>query len=346
MTVPVVAPIDPRWDLALQAAIDQKTKPIGALGDLEALAFQLGRVQQTLRPRIQAPALFVFAADHGLAEAGVSAYPSEVTWQMVENFLAGGAAINVFARQVGLKLHIVDAGVRHDFAGRAGLLDAKVAWGTRNSLYEPAMTEAQCETALTRGAALLQTQLEPACSVVGFGEMGIGNTSAATLLLARLLDLSLHDSVGRGTGLDDAQLQHKQAVLAAVLARHAEAKAPLAALQALGGFEIAMMVGAQLAAARAGKLILVDGLIASAAWLVAWQLQPALRDYTVFCHRSAEPAHSALLAHVGANPLLDLHLRLGEGTGAALALPLLEAAAAFLSEMASFGEAQVSARCC
>lgn len=344
MRLPEISHVSSALDTALQAAIDQKTKPLGALGDLEALALQLGRVQQSLTPQITAPALFIFAADHGLAQAGVSAYPAEVTWQMVENFLAGGAAINVFARQVGLQLHIVDAGVRHEFGTRLGLIDAKIGWGTRNSLHEAAMSELECVSAVQRGMAVVAEHLAADCTVVGFGEMGIGNTSAATLLLARLLDLTLADSVGRGTGLDDAQLRHKQAVLGAVLARHPAATTPWAALQAFGGFEIAMMVGAQLAAAQAGKLVLVDGLIASAAWLVAWQLQPALRDYTVFCHRSAEPAHSALLAHVGATPLLDLHLRLGEGTGAALALPLLEAAAAFLSEMASFGQAQVSVR--
>ena len=330
---------------ALQARIDQKTKPLGALGQLEALALQAGLVQQRLDPGLNRPQMRVFAGDHGAARAGVSAYPQEVTWQMVENFLAGGAAINVFCRLNGLDLAVVDAGVAHDFAPRAGLIDAKVAPGTANFIEEAAMSAAARDLAVTRGADQVRALAAQGCNVLGLGEMGIGNTAAAALLAHVLTGAPLADCVGRGTGLDDAGLRHKRALLERAAARAglpAGNAEPLAALAEFGGYEIAMMVGALLAGAEAGMLLLVDGFIVSVAALIAIRLQPAVRAYTVFCHRSAEPGHAAVLDALAARPLLDLDLRLGEGTGAALALPLLRAALAFLNEMASFAAAGVS----
>ncbi|MEF8720840.1 MAG: nicotinate-nucleotide--dimethylbenzimidazole phosphoribosyltransferase [Candidatus Accumulibacter necessarius] len=330
----------------LQARIDGKTKPPGSLGQLERLALQVGQVQQSLTPSLDRPRLLVFAGDHGAARAGVSAYPQEVTWQMVENFLSGGAAINVFARLNGLELQVIDAGVAHDFGARQGLVDAKIAFGTRSYLEQAAMSSAERDAALVRGAAIVHALAEQGCRVIGFGEMGIGNTAAASLLTHCLTGTPLVDCVGRGTGLDDAGLARKQALLAqaarrAALAPDADA---LSVLAEFGGFEIAMMSGAMLAAAERGLLLLIDGFIVTSALLVAARLAPAICDYCVFCHRSAEPGHLAQLRALNAEPLLDLGLRLGEGTGAALAWPLVRAAAAFLNEMASFESAGVSSQ--
>ncbi|MDL5031679.1 nicotinate-nucleotide--dimethylbenzimidazole phosphoribosyltransferase [Pelomonas sp. APW6] len=325
----------------LQARIDSKTKPLGSLGQLETLMQRLGLILGTETPQLKQPQLMVFAGDHGLAARGVSAYPSDVTWQMVENFLAGGAAVSVLARQHGLALSVVDAGVRHDFAPRPGLIQAKVAPGTADALEHPAMTADQCATAVGAGRGLLSAQ--PG-NVLILGEMGIGNTSAAALLLARLADLPIADCVGRGTGLDNAQLARKTEILGQVLARHPDARTPLAALQAFGGFEIAMMVGAVLQAALERRVIVVDGFITSSAVLVAARLQPAVLERCVFAHRSNEQAHRLMLAQMQAQPLLDLGLRLGEGSGAALAWPLLESACRILAEMASFAAAGVSER--
>lgn len=340
-----ITPVERSLTAALQHKVDRKTKPLGALGQLEALAIQLGLIQQRLDPQISQPQMLVFAGDHGAAKAGVSAYPQDVTWQMVENFLAGGAAINVFSRLNGLGLAVVDAGVAHDFGARAGLIDAKVAHGTANYLAEPAMSGEQCGEAIARGAAIVRNLAAQGCNVVGFGEMGIGNTAAASLITHCLTGVALADCIGRGTGLDDAGLVRKQGLLAQALQRCPASRVadePLKVLAEFGGFEIAAMVGAMMAAAEARMAVLVDGFIVSAAALIACRLQPAMRDYCIFCHRSAEPGAQAQLQAMQAEPLIDLGLRLGEGTGAALAFPLLKAAVAFLNEMASFESAGVS----
>ena len=336
--------LDDSLDAALQHKIDNKTKPRGSLGRIEALALQIGRIQGSLTPRFAQPHLLVFAGDHGAAKAGVSAYPQDVTWQMVENFLAGGAAINVFARANGLALKIVDAGVAHDFNRRAGLIDAKIDAGTRNYIAEPAMSTAQCELALERGAQIADALANEGCNVLGFGEMGIGNTASAALITHALTGTPLAECVGRGTGLDDAGLKRKGELLAQAAHRAAlpaDADA-LGVLTEFAGFEIVMMAGAMLGGARRGMTLLIDGFIVGSALLAAARLAPNIRDYCVFCHRSAEPGHRAQLAALAAEPLLDLGLRLGEGTGAALAWPLLKAATAFLDEMASFESAGVS----
>ncbi|MDP3172162.1 MAG: nicotinate-nucleotide--dimethylbenzimidazole phosphoribosyltransferase [Polaromonas sp.] len=337
--------IEPTADAALQARlqykIDQKTKPQGALGQLERLALQIGLIQRSDSLRFEAPQMVVFAADHGIAAEGVSAFPQAVTLQMVGNMLAGGAAINVFARQHGFALQVVDAGVAAELGAHAKLLQRKIAAGTANICDGPAMSMAQAVQAIHAGMAVVK---DLPGNVVAFGEMGIANTSPAALLLARLAGLPLADVVGRGTGLDDAQLTHKQAVLARALARHACVHEPLAVLAALGGFEIAMMAGAMLQAASERRVVLVDGFIAGAAALVACALLPSAKDYLVFCHRSAERGHHLLLAQLQATPLLDLDMRLGEGTGALLAWPLLQSASLFMAEMASFDSAGVSGK--
>jgi len=338
-----IAAPDQGLAVALQHKIDQKTKPRGSLGQLEKLAYRVGLIQQRLDPHFSQPHLLVFAGDHGAARAGVSAYPQEVTWQMVDNFLAGGAAINVFARCGGLHLTVVDAGVAHDFAHRPGLIHAKVAPGTANFIEQAAMTVDQCELAIARGAEIVRNLAGNGCNVVGFGEMGIGNTAAATLITHCLTGVPLVDCIGRGTGLDDAGLTRKQALLEQAMKRErVGGNAPLAVLAEFGGFEIAMMLGAMLAAAEARMLLLIDGFIVGAAALTAARLFPMLTHYCVFSHCSAEPGHAAQLQALGGEPLLDLGLRLGEGTGAALAFPLVQAAVAFLNEMASFESAGVA----
>jgi nicotinate-nucleotide--dimethylbenzimidazole phosphoribosyltransferase len=328
---------------ALQHRIDRKTKPLGSLGRLEALAVQAGLIQGAERPVLVAPQLIVFASDHGLAARGVSAYPSDVTWQMVENFLAGGAAVSVLARQHGLALTVVDAGVAHDFGPRPDgrLLDRKVASGTADALVEPAMTQAQCAQAVRAGMDVVQGL--PGNAVL-LGEMGIGNTSSAALLLSRLTGADIDGCTGRGTGLDDAGLAHKRSLLREVLARHPEATAPWDVMAAFGGFEIAMLAGAAVQAASERRIVVVDGFIAGAALLWASRLVPEVLGYCVWAHRSAEAGHRLMMDALGADPLLDLGLRLGEGSGAALAWPLVDSAVRVLNEMASFESAGVSDR--
>ncbi len=366
----VMSPLDRTLAPALQARIDGKTKPLGALGRLESLALQLGLIQHSLAPQIRQPHILVCAGDHGAAKAGISAYPQEVTWQMVENFLAGGAAINVLARQADAQLIVADAGVAHDFGARDGLLAVKVgAGGTANYLAGPAMDAAQCRAALTHGAAIVQQLAASGCNTLGFGEMGIGNTASASLLTHCLTGLPLADVVGRGTGLDDAGLERKRTLLQQALdiwpqrphfnsfpcAAEGEtlkrspqadetksAENAISILARFGGFEIAMLTGAMLAAAQAGMTLVIDGFIVTSALLVACRIAPEILGYCVFSHRSNEAGHRLQLDWLNVQPLLDLDLRLGEGSGAALALPLLRSACAVINEMASFASAGVS----
>lgn len=331
---------------ALQHKIDRKTKPLGALGRLEPLAHQIGLVQQTLTPELRQPHIVVFAGDHGAARAGVSAYPQDVTWQMVENFLAGGAAINVFSRQMGIGLTVVDAGVNHDFGKRSGLVDAKIAPGTANYIEQPAMTPEQRDAALQRGREIAHALADNGCNCVGFGEMGIGNTASASLITHCLVgaahDADLYTVTGRGTGLDDAGLLRKRTLLAQALERGGRPHDGRAVLVEYGGFEIAMMAGAMLGAAEKRMLILVNGFIVTAALLAAYAINSNVIAYCAFAHRSQEPGHRVQLDYLDAQPLMELDLRLGEGTGAALALPLVQAAVNFLNDMASFESAGVS----
>ena len=330
---------DPALAARVQHRIDHKTKPLGALGRLEALGLQLALIQGRDAPALHAPQLVVFAADHGIAAQGVSAYPQAVTVQMVANMLAGGAAVSVLARQHGLALTVVVCGVAADLAPQPGLVVAKVRAGTADSSLGAAMSAAECVAAMAHGARLLHGL--PG-NVLLLGEMGIANTSAAALLMARLTGLPIAQCTGRGTGLSDAGLAHKCAVLQGVLALHAQATAPLAALAALGGLEIATLAGAVLAAAQERRVVVVDGFITTAAVAVAAALAPEVLQRCVFAHASAESGHAAWLAHLGVRPLLDLGLRLGEGSGAALAWPLLKSAELLLAQMASFGSAGVS----
>jgi nicotinate-nucleotide--dimethylbenzimidazole phosphoribosyltransferase len=330
---------NPELAQQLQKKLDNKTKPLGSLGRIEALALRIGLILGTESPNLNDPQLLVFAGDHGLVAQGVSAYPSDVTWQMVENFLAGGAAVSVLARQHGIGLTVVDCGVRHDFEPRSGLIIRKVGYGTADSMQGLAMTDAQRDQALRHGGELVKNL--PG-NVLLLGEMGIGNTSAASLLMSRLVKVDIADCTGAGTGLNASGVQRKIEILRAVLGRHPEANDPLSALSAFGGFEIATMVGAVLQAAADQRLIVVDGFITSAAVLLAVSMMPAAAGYCVFAHQSGEKGHALMLAHMQAEPLLDLGLRLGEGSGAAMAWPLFASACALLREMASFESAGVS----
>ncbi len=330
---------DAGFDRTVRDLIDNKTKPPGALGRVEAVALQLARATGTPAPRLASCELTIFAADHGIAAEGVSAYPQAVTREMVLNFLNRGAAANVFAEAVGASVRVVDAGVAGDPIGHPDLVQRRIGPGTRNCLAGPAMTGAQRDDALRAGRRLAEGS--PA-DVLCFGEMGIGNTSAATLLAHKLLGLPVADLAGRGTGLDDAGLAHKTAVLEAAAARTGPDPDAAQALAEYGGFEIAMMAGAMLGAADSNRPVLVDGFISTAAAVAALGIAPAAGRCLVYAHRSAEHGHRAMLDALGAQPVLDLGMRLGEGTGALLAWPVVRAASAMLTDMASFESAGVS----
>lgn len=341
VNLPQVNPVGTLLDDQITHAIDTKTKPPGSLGRIEALAAQIARVQHTLTPVMESCSLTIFAADHGIARAGVSAFPQEVSRQMVLNFLAEGAAANVFANSQGIAVRVVDAGLAGEPLSHERLISRRVAPGTNSFLDGPAMTHEQLSSCLEFGAELGRSATGDA---VAFGEMGIANTSSAALLAHKLTGQSLAQFVGRGTGVDDEGLVRKLAVLEKASAR---ASGKLDADQAMaeyGGFEINMMAGAMLGTASTGRIILVDGTIATAAAMAAIHLLPAAAEYMVFSHASGDAGHEAMILALEVRPLLDLDLRLGEGTGALLAWPLLKCAAAMLRDMASFESAGVSGK--
>jgi nicotinate-nucleotide--dimethylbenzimidazole phosphoribosyltransferase len=332
-------------DLAadLTHKINFKTKPLGALGRLEELALQIGLVQNTLSPVLKNPAIVVFAGDHGVVAEGVSAYPQEVTFQMVMNFLAGGAAINVFCKQNGIELNIVDAGVNYDFPNALpGLTRLKIGHGTKNFKNESAMSREDLHRAIRCGAKVVEDLHAQGCNVIGFGEMGIGNTASASAIMSVLCNLPVEECVGKGTGLDAAGVSRKVSVIREAIGRYTSPMSPWDVLEAFGGYEIVQMCGAMLAAAELNMLILVDGFIASAAFLAARQAEPGIQEYAVFCHQSGEQGHKKMLDFMQVRSVLQLDMRLGEGTGAALCYPLIQSAVAFLNNMASFESAAVS----
>lgn len=326
----------------LQDKIDSKTKPVGSLGTLEALAFQMATVFETLNPKILKPNIVVFAADHGIANHGVSDYPQDVTRQMVNNFLDGGAAINVFCNQNNIELSIVDSGVNYDFPTNAKLIDAKIAKGTQSFLHVPAMSESEVHLCFEKGKSIVENIAKSGSNCIGFGEMGIGNTSTASVLMSLLTDFPIEDCVGKGTGVENEKLLLKQNLLKKAIESYSGQAEILSQLSYFGGFEIIQMAGGMLTAFENKMLILVDGFICTVAYLIAFKINPNIKQNAVFCHCSAEKAHSELLNYLGAKPILNLDLRLGEGTGCAVAFPILKSAEAFLNEMASFESAGVS----
>lgn len=325
----------------LQDKINTRTKPVGSLGKLESIALKIGKIQNTLTPKLTKPTILVFAADHGIADEGVSHCPKEITPQMVMNFTRGGAGINVFCRQHDIALKVIDAGVDFDFPEELGVIDSKIARGSENMLHRPAMTIANCTKAMERGAEFVRAEHDNGCNVIGFGEMGIGNTSPASLLLHKFTGYPLSECVGRGSGLSEAGIKHKYEILKAVSEKYAPVT-PLEILATFGGLEIAMMCGAVLEAFRLNMTILADGFIATSAFLTAVEIEPRVLDNTIFTHSSNEVGHTLMLKYMNADPVLHLELRLGEGTGAALAYPLLQSALIFLNEMASFESASVT----
>lgn len=335
MNLPPITPVDHGQAGRLRARIDAKAKPPGALGKLEDLAVRLALIAGD-RPLDRA-LLLVFAGDHGLTAEGVSAYPSSVTGAMVATFLAGKASANVLAAAVGGELRVVDAGVDADLPPHARLLDEKIRRGARNAAAEPALTADEVARALEIGARIARDAAAEGFEILALGEMGIGNTASAALIMHRLAPAPLVECVGRGAGHDDEGLARKLAVLQRAAAR-SDASDPIAVLAEFGGLEIVMMVGALIGGASARVPVLIDGFIASAAALAAIRLVPTVKDYCVFCHRSAEQGHQRMLAALEAEPLLDLGLRLGEGTGALLAVPVVRAASRLLSEVASLDD--------
>lgn len=332
----------------LQNKINSKTKPLGALGLLEEIALQVGLIQQTTEPFIARPTIMVFAADHGIAETGlVNPYPQSVTAQMVLNFLNGGAAINVFTQMNRLQLIVVDAGVNANLSHleQPNFIQAKQGMGTANYLTAPAMSMDLAWGCIKKGKELVTVVAKDGTNCIGFGEMGIGNTSSAALIMHAITGTPLAECVGRGTGSNDEQLNTKINTLEKVASLHqlnSLRHEPLQLLSAVGGFEIAMMVGAYLAAASEKMVIVVDGFIATAALLIAAQIESTVMNNCIFAHCSNEQGHASMLQFLKAKPLLNIGLRLGEGTGAALAIPLIESAVSFLNQMASFEQAGVS----
>lgn len=338
-----IPPVDEAARQAVEVRHSQLTKPPGSLGQLESLAVALAGIQGRDRPSVARKAVIVAAADHGVGREGTSAYPQEVTTQMVLNFLRGGAAINVLARHVGARVVVVDMGVAADFDEHPHLYRRKIAYGTQNMRHGPAMTEDQARQALQAGFEVIQAEAQRGLDVIAVGEMGIGNTTASAATVAALTGLSPEAVTGRGTGIDDRVLRHKMAVIAEALTiNQPNPQRPLDVLSKVGGFEIAGLVGVILGAAASRIAVLIDGFIASTAAMLAVAFNPAVKPYLIATHQSVEIGHRVILHHLGLRPLFDLGLRLGEGSGAALAFHLLEAAVRILNDMATFAEAGVS----
>jgi len=329
----------PSLDLSLEPALkkllDEKAKPVGSLGRIEDISVKIGLIRGELKPKLGKARSVVFAGDHGLTEEGVSSHPPEVTAAMVQNFIGGGATISAFTRIAGAELNVVDAGVRFPVTPGPGFIDARIAEGTKNAAVEPTMTRAQCETALTKGIELAREAVADGVDILAPGEMGIGNTASASLIVHRLAPATLDAVVGRGAGLDDEGLERKRQALQKAAAR-SDASDPLDVLTEFGGFEIAMMCGFMLGGAAENRIVVIDGFIAGAAALAACRIAPHARDRMIFSHHSQEPGAVAILDALQADPLFDLEMRLGEGSGAALAIPLVRAAGAVLTDLADY----------
>jgi nicotinate-nucleotide--dimethylbenzimidazole phosphoribosyltransferase len=339
-----IEPVSNAMSNAIAEKINNKTKPLGSLGMLETVAAQIAAIQQTLMPSIQQPNIVVFAGDHGIAATGlVNPYPQAVTAQMVLNYANGGAAVNVFCKQHNIKLTVVDAGVNFAFDEALSIVHAKIDNGTKNYLEEKAMDVLRMMNALHKGAEIVKDIAEKGCNCIGFGEMGIGNSSSAALIMSAITKTPIAHCVGRGTGANDELLQTKLQTLETVFKKHeADLQSGFDILQCFGGYEIAMMVGAYLKAAELKMIIVVDGFIATSALLIAHQLHVDVLGYCVFAHTSGEQGHERMLHYLNAKPLLNMGMRLGEGSAVALAFPLLQSAVLMMNDMASFASAGVS----
>lgn len=340
MSVFNIEKLDETLRPAIQAKIDNLNKPKGSLGRLEELAMQICLIQQTLSPSLSHPCHLLLGGDHGIEREGVSVSPREVTWQQMINFTRGGGGVNMFCRQHGFKLRIVDVGVDYDLSHIPGILDRKIARGTKNFLYEPAMTEEEYDRAIELGAALVDDCIAEGCQVLSIGEMGIGNTSPSSIWMHLFGDIPLKDCIGAGAGLDSPGIRHKQEVLSEAVKRF---KAnPQDPLRYFGGFEMIAAIGAMLRAAECRLVILVDGFIMTACALAAIRLCPASQAYMIFTHCGDESGHRMMLDIVDAKPLLNLGLRLGEGTGALCAFPIVDSAVRMMNEMNNFDNAKIT----
>lgn len=349
-----IQPVSNTHSDQIQAKIDGKTKPLGALGDLEVLAKKIAKIQQTSstlnadnNPQhkllLNSPHLTVFAGDHGVASEGVSIAPSDVTSQMVANFANGGAAINVFCQQFGWQLSVVDAGILHPTKASSSVIEQRLGSITQPINQQEAMTKAQVDQGFEFAKKHVNTIKETGCNIIAFGEMGIGNTTIASAIMAALMKVPASDAVGRGTGVSDDVVKKKQQVIEQALALHSDSLVDgKAILRCLGGFELVQITGAMLTAAENNMLIIVDGFICTAAAMLAIELNANAKDYMIFSHCSGEQGHQKMLEWLQVKPLLNLGLRLGEGTGAALSLPIIQAAVAFYNDMASFADAEVT----
>ncbi|MDB4334890.1 nicotinate-nucleotide--dimethylbenzimidazole phosphoribosyltransferase [bacterium] len=322
--------------------IDHKTKPLGSLGQLEKLAFQIARIQNTLTPYLKNPHIVLVGSDHNICMEGVSPCPQEITWQQMINFSKGGGGIGLFAKQYGLELHIVDAGVNYDFDSDLGIVDAKIKKGSGNFLSEPAMTQDECQSALLNGSKIVDDLQKKGCNILGFGEMGIGNTSPASVLMSIYCNLPIDKCVGPGSGLDSNGVNNKLIVLKSALKKHGRSKNAFETLSTYGGLEIATITGAMLRAAELKMTIINDGFIITSALLAAHAINPTVLEYVIFSHQSKEGGHQYMVDYLNGDPILNLDLRLGEGTGAAIAYPIIEGAIQMLNEMTSFEEAKIT----
>ncbi len=341
-----IQPTDKRLQAEIQNKIDNLNKPKGSLGRLEELAMQVCLIQQTLEPSLAHPCHLLLGGDHGIEREGVSVSPREVTWQQMLNFTRGGGGVNMFCRQHGFKLRIVDVGVDYDFTGVPGIIDRKIARGTRNFLYEPAMTDDEFNRALLVGVDLVDTCTAEGCRILSIGEMGIGNTSPSSIWMHIFGNIPLDECIGAGAGLNNDGIRHKYEVLSMALTRHqsflSTIASPLSPLRVFGGFEMIAAIGAMLRAAEQHLIILIDGFIMTACALAAIRLYPASQDYMVFTHCGDESGHKRMLDIVDAKPLLNLGLRLGEGTGALCAFPIIDSAVRMMNEMNNFQNAKIT----
>lgn len=326
----------------LEQKINNLTKPKGSLGRLEELALQIGLIQQTLTPQLCHPQNIIFAADHGIVAEGVSVSPKEITWQQICNFLHGGAGVNFLCRQHGFELKIVDAGVDYDLPYEHGIINRKVRRGTANFLHEAAMSEEEMERCLEHGAEVVELCRKEGSNVLSFGEMGIGNTSASSLWMHTLTGIPLADCVGAGSGLNQEGVSHKLHVLQQALDNYRGNGSTVDLMRYFGGLEMVMAVGAMLQAAQRGMVILVDGFIMTNCMLAASKLSPEVLKYAIFCHCGDEAGHRLVLDALGAKPILHLGLRLGEGTGAICAYPIIDSAVRMINEMDSFAHASIT----
>ena len=338
-----IAPTNKEFEIQIDNKIDRKTKPLHSLGTLEKIAKRLCLIQDTLEPTLNKPTMLVFAGDHGIVKShAVSSCPQEVTPQMVLNFLEGGAGINVFCKQHNFDLSVVDCGVNYDFEPNDKLINAKIAKGTKDYSVEPAMTAEQCEKALIISSEIVAEKQANGSNIISVGEMGIGNTSSASLLMSSVINMPIEECIGKGAGLDSDGVLNKIKILTQVQEFHGVSEDPFVNLQNFGGFEIAMMAGAMLKAAELKMTIIIDGFIATSSLLIAQAIDPNVLDYCLYSHVSNEQGHIKMLDFLNATAILHLDLRLGEGTGAAIAYPIIQSSEIMINQMASFESAGVT----